>query len=108
MALPRTLKNITKTLHFVIQGQDKNSNWVGLGMNAADNAPYASGNPGYFIVIKNDVMEFQKNAGSGSTIIGTKDMHIANDDKYHDIEMGVIALNACRLYLCHGGRRNCV
>ena len=99
VAFAENFKNITKRCILSFKVKIRTPNWVGLGMNAVDNAPYASGNPGYFIVIKNDVMEFQKNAGSGSTIIGTKDMHIANDDKYHDIEMGVITLNACRLYL---------
>lgn len=90
-------KNITKKCVICFKAKITTGNWVGLGMNQNEMMPYAQGNPGYFFAVKKDMIELQKNAGSGSSILQTKDIQVANDGKYHDWEFGAIKLNTGRL-----------
>ena len=89
-------KNYTENCIIKFKTKINTKNWVAFGMISKDVMPYASNNTSYFMVIKNDIIELQENPGGGSKIIEIKDIHIANDGKYHEIEFGAVRLNAGR------------
>lgn len=97
IAYAEKFKNITKKCVICFKAKITTGNWVGLGMNQNAMNPYAQGNPGYFFAVKKDIIELQKNAGSGSAILEIADISVANDGKYHDWEFGAIKLNTGRL-----------
>ena len=97
IAYAERFKNITKRCVICFKAKITTGNWVGLGMNQNAMNPYAQGNPGYFFAVKKDIIELQKNAGSGSAILEIADIQAANDGKYHDWEFGAIKLNTGRL-----------
>ena len=57
---------------FCFKAKINTDNWVGLGIATSDENPlYGAGNAGYFLAIKADTIELQKNLGGRSEILET-------------------------------------
>ena len=77
-----------------IDYESENPGWVGLGLRGHTNSRmYETGNDCYFFVIKEKIIELQKNVMS-SAIVKEYENTCFQYDKWHDVEFGVIDLGA--------------
>lgn len=95
-----SVKNVTDEGILCFRAKIDTAGWVGLGIASnPEVAMYGPGSMSYFFAIKDTFIELQKNPGSKSVILTTKDIKVANDGKFHDYQMGVIKLGAGNLVL---------
>lgn len=94
------ISEISSEAIFSFKAQIDTSGWVGLGLALTPGKVlYGAGNAGYFVAIKDSLIELQKNPSNQSIILETADLKVANDGKIHDFEFGVIKLGAGNLVL---------
>ncbi len=75
---------------FDVEMQILNGGYSGIGINLDNSSQlYVASNRGYFMCVKNDLVELQKTSGSANEIVQVKDIAIA-DGKRHSVQWGII------------------
>jgi len=72
-------------------------NWIGIGLRGdSEKGIYDNGNDDYFLAIKENKIEVQRNSG-GSSIIQEFENTMLDFGKWHDVQFGVINLGTAQM-----------
>ena len=81
-------------------------NWIGIGLRGdCEKGIYENGNDDYFLAIKEQTIELQRNAG-GATIIQEIENTSLDFGKWHDVEFGVINLGTAQMIVLNVDGKN--
>lgn len=74
--------------------EDKNSHWFAMGLRGKNltNAVYAGGNDQYFMLMKEGILEYQRNSGGTNSLIETITNEDVKSGEWMDIDFGVVNL----------------
>jgi len=74
-------------------GDKGDSNWIGFGMRGkTGEILYGGGNDQYFLVMKEGILEYQRNTGGTNKILDTVEREDIKSNEWMDVQFGVIDL----------------
>ncbi len=73
---------------------EKNDKWIGMGLRgpSAIGHVFGAGNDQYYLVMKNGIIEYQRNSGGAGVIIEVVESDAIKPNEWFDVDFGVINL----------------
>lgn len=87
----KTLANTTGSCLYSFDAKLNTDNWAIIAFSKfIDMVPYSAANNGYYICVKDDLVELQIATGTSASVVETIYKSFANDGQYHHLEFGFV------------------